>query len=394
VKVLPKDLQAARYALTRSHTYISSILLSLNFIEKPGYGTLGVDKYWRCYYDPALVEKWAGKKLQGVLYHEVNHLLRDHPHRGELFDSHEKYNISGDLEINPDVIASGLELPDGVVFPAQFKLPEHMLAEEYYNKIPDPPKGGKGGKLGAGKCGSCAGNPMDGEEEAPPGEGEGPSNAEKELIKRQVAKDVEAAASSGIGTVPAGLRRWAEATLHPQVKWTKELASAVRRAMIEAMGKTDRTYKRMSRISGGLGGRIILAGWKSYVPNVALVFDTSGSMGQTDLAKALTEAKGVLQTIGGSGFGVTSISVDCQLGSKKRVSSINQITLDGGGGTDMGVGIQAAIDNKPRIDVCIVLTDGFTPWPAEPPPFKTIVVLTQAGAEKQVPTWAKAILVN
>jgi predicted metal-dependent peptidase len=89
---------------------------------------------------------------------------------------------------------------------------------------------------------------------------------------------------------------------------------------------------------------------------------------------------------------VTYIAVDCTVGSKKRISSTRQIQLSGGGGTDMGIGIQAAIDTKPRVDVCIVLTDGDTPWPAVPPPFKTIVVLT--SGERKVPAWTKAIVVN
>src|SRR5690349_7344630 len=369
MKVLPSELQTARYALTRTHPYISSVLLNLNFIEKKGMGTLGVDKYWRCYYDPDCLGQWSQKQLQGVLFHETNHLLRSHPERGEAFEDHKAANICMDAEINPDIISSGLELPPGCVFPKNLGQPEGLLWEEYYAKLPKLNMGqsgsGKGQKgPGQGQCGSCAGNPGDHEDEAPR-PGEGMSKAEQELVKRQVAKDIESTAREA-GNVPAGLRRWADQVLHPQVKWTKELATAVRRAMIEVMGKQDRTYKRPSSIAGGLDSRIVLPGWKAYAPSVALVQDTSGSMSGTDLAKSLAETKGVLQALGGCGFGVTYIDVDCSVGGKKRITSVKQVSLSGGGGTDMGVGLAAAEEAKPRVDICIVLTDGFTPWPDVP----------------------------
>lgn len=401
---LPQKLQAAIYSLSRQFNYINNVLLNINFKEAPGLGTFGVDAYWRCQFDPACVEEWSIDSIKAVLFHEVNHLLRDHPTRSDPYEDKFKFNIAGDMEINPDVDAAGLKLPVEGVYPKSYKLPDNLLAEEYINKIPDPPKlyvsGGKGkdgkGKekqptVGSGHCGSCAGHAMEGEDEAP-AEGEGLSNAEKELIKRQVAKEIENTVRQA-GNVPAGLRRWAETLLHPQVKWTKELAALVRRSVMEVMGMQDRTYKKPSRIAGGLDQRVLLAGWKAYAPNVGLVFDTSGSMGETDLAKSLAECKGVLSALGGNAQ-VQYISVDCQPGKMKKVSSVKQVRLEGGGGTDMRLGIQAAIESKPRVDICIVLTDGFTPWPKEQPPFKTVVVLTQAGAQKEVPAWAKAILVN
>ncbi len=391
MKALPHELQVARYALSRSHPYISSVLLNLNFIEKEGIGTLGVDKYWRCYYDPTVVTVWPTKQLEGVLFHEVNHLLRSHPERGEHFPEHDKMNIAADMEINPDIIQAGLELPQGVVFPKHIHQPDGLLAEEYYHKIPTQTIKVSG--VGAGKCGSCAGGEAQGFEDEAPKPGEGMSHAEQELVKRMVAKDIEGMGKDA-GSVPDGLKRWADATLHPQVKWTKELASVVRRAMIEVLGKQDRTYKRMSRIAGALDSRIVLPGWKAYAPNVALVQDTSGSMGESDLSKSLAETKGVLQALGSTGHTVTYISVDCSVGAKKKISNMRQAVMVGGGGTDMGIGIAEAEKTKPRVDICIVLTDGYTPWPSVPPPFKTIVVLTQSGAEKQVPSWAKYIVVN
>ena len=60
----------------------------------------------------------------------------------------------------------------------------------------------------------------------------------------------------------------------------------------------------------------------------------------------------------------------------------------------MRVGLQAAGELKPAIDICVVMTDGFTPWPAAETPFKTIIVLTNKDGLPHAPSWAKRIVVN
>jgi predicted metal-dependent peptidase len=91
---------------------------------------------------------------------------------------------------------------------------------------------------------------------------------------------------------------------------------------------------------------------------------------------------------------VIDIEVDCQVHDVRKITQVRQVHMKGGGGTDMGVGINHAAKIKPRLDLCVVLTDGFTPWPETKPPFKCIVVLTQESQKDSVPEWAKTIVVN
>ena len=65
-----------------------------------------------------------------------------------------------------------------------------------------------------------------------------------------------------------------------------------------------------------------------------------------------------------------------------RISSaeIGQTTLAGGGGTDMRVGIERALQGADRPNVIIVLTDGYTPWPAEPVTCRVIAALVGGTA--------------
>ena len=69
------------------------------------------------------------------------------------------------------------------------------------------------------------------------------------------------------------------------------------------------------------------------------------------------------------------------------VSEIKSI-LKGGGGTDMGVGIMQAMESKP--DVIIVITDGLTPWPANP----GVPVIVCLFEDRDVPSWARKVIIK
>src|SRR6202035_2838987 len=93
---------------------------------------------------------------------------------------------------------------------------------------------------------------------------------------------------------------------------------------------------------------------------------TSGSMTADLLAAALAEVEGLLRAVG-LARQVRVIACDAAAGPARRVSSARQVELVGGGGTDMGAGIEAAELLRPRPAITVVLTDGYTPWPAQPP---------------------------
>lgn len=112
---------------------------------------------------------------------------------------------------------------------------------------------------------------------------------------------------------------------------------------------------------------IVLPSLRRPLPRVAVVIDTSGSMGEAEIASALGEVTGVLREVGVRGNRVTVLACDADVQAVSRVTSTGQITLGGGGGTDMRVGITAALAGPERPGIVIVLTDGLTPWPDETP---------------------------
>jgi predicted metal-dependent peptidase len=242
---------------------------------------------------------------------------------------------------------------------------------------------------GAGRCGSCATGQPEEWEDGPPGEGTSPgiSRAEGELIRWDVARWIKEHVQA-CGTVPGHWARWAEEKLRPRVDWRRELAAAVRHAVADVAGASDYSYRRPSRRQGQVGnGKVLLPSLRRPVPSVAVVVDTSGSITDTMLAQTLGEVSGILRGLG-QREGVHILAVDEAIHTCHRVFRPKQVQLAGGGGTDMGAGLEAAAQLRPAPQVAVVVTDGETPWPDQPPCGMKVVVALFGG---QAPKWAKAV---
>ncbi|GAA4614882.1 VWA-like domain-containing protein [Actinoallomurus liliacearum] len=381
-------LLAARYRAATDRPYLASALYSLTVVPSTGVPTMGVDRHWRCYVSPAFVDATPVAELAGVWIHEVAHLLRDHHGRTDRLSPADRrdrlrVNVAQDCEINDDLLADGLTLPAGRVEPRSFGLATGELFETYLPHLPP--------SVTCSDCGSGAhGSPADWEIAGADGPG-GVSSVEAEALRRHTAEAMRAHLRNR-GDLPGGWRRWAEQVLEPSVDWRRVLAGAVREAVAWAAGAVDYTYRRPSRRTAALRG-VVLPSLRRPLPVVAIVIDTSGSMGEDELAAALAEVTGVLREVGVGGNRVTVLACDADVQTAARVTSAQQVELAGGGGTDMRVGIRSALGLPERPGVVIVLTDGFTPWPEEPASSRIIAALI--GADPPAPpAWVEAVHVT
>ncbi|WP_083949761.1 vWA domain-containing protein [Herbidospora yilanensis] len=379
-------LLAARYRAAADRPYFATALYALSIVPSSRVPTMGVDAHWRCYVSPAFVDATPVEELAAVWIHEVAHLLRDHHARaGRLPPADQRdrlrVNVAQDCEINDDLLADRLPLPAGRMEPRLFGLAPGRLFEEYVPLLPphEHPL----------DCGSGAhGRPSPWEI----GEGApmvGPVEAES--LRRHTAEAMRAHRRSR-GTLPKGWERWAEQVLEPVVDWRRVLTGAVREAVAWAGGAVDYTYRRPSRRSAAMRG-VVLPSLRRPLPRVAIVVDTSGSMGDDELAAALAEVTGVLREVGVHGNRVTVLACDADVHAVSRVTSAEQVTLAGGGGTDMRVGVTAALAARDRPNVVIVLTDGHTPWPDEPAACRLIAALIGSGAPPP-PGWVETVSVG
>lgn len=431
----PEKLQLARVVLLRHRDYISSALFALRPRPAP-IGTLAVDQHWRLYYDPEVLERWSPKELASVLYHEVWHLLRGHPQRLAGYDK-EIANTGGDIEINDDILAEGFVLPGTPLIPELFGFPAGLTAEEYIKLLQqaagqdasqcgtassqyrgaskgqaastkrgqhashseddatgamsssaDNACGSSGGGLSTPappRCGSCAHGHREPWEDGPPSAASpGVSEIEADLIRREVAQKIIERHKS-IGNIPGHIVRWAEEVITPKVDYHRILATAIRRAVAEVMGMDDYSFRRPSRRQH-LADGVILPSIVKPMPEVAIVVDTSGSIDDEMIVKELGFIHGVIKAMGYRGS-VTVLSTDAHVHTCQKITSSKQVKLVGGGRTDMGAGIAAALQLRPKPELIIVLTDGWTDWPSEKPHARVIV----ATFDKPGPKWAVTI---
>ena len=115
-----------------------------------------------------------------------------------------------------------------------------------------------------------------------------------------------------------------------------------------------------------------------------------GSSGRHELDRALTEVNAIITTVV-PGDSVRVLSVDTCVHTDQNIHSTAQLQLAGAGGTDMAAGIYAAAESNP--DAIVVVTDGWTAWPATPPPGARTVIaaLTHNSQLHNIPKWIQPI---
>jgi predicted metal-dependent peptidase len=389
-----RALQAARVRAAHQRSYFAPALFRLVPVETDLIGSMAVDAHWRLYYNHAWVATHTVEQNASLLIHEVSHLLRDHEGRKKAagIRDERRWNTAGDCEINDDLDAEGLPLPGDPPLPGNYGLQSGNNAESYYNQLPTPPRADRHAAVRdqqqpSPDCGSGAhGEPRFWELPADDGADGGVPGVDRikaELVRREVARRIEEK-SPYDGDIPLSWRRWAHATLAPKVDYMATLRHAVRRAWRDStLGRYDRTYRRPHRRQACYG-EFIVASFYPPRPRPGFLIDTSGSMGDTQLARAVSELAGLTRQLG-YGADVVVACCDAAVHETSKAFRSTQIELYGGGGTDIGVGLRAFIARKVApIDLLVIVSDCRTPWPNEVPPFPVITIRVGDGAP---PPW-------
>jgi len=369
--------------------YIASALFATSVNPDPGSGTIRIDRSWRVHADPAVVERVSVEELGRLLVHLCGHLIRDHASRAQRLGadadgSRARWNRCADAEINDDLALDECVPSLAPDLPADLGCEPGRLVERYYEEAADGPR--------RWDCGSGA----DGCDR--PGDGGGAIDRQQgELLRLAVAAEIQRQNGRLPGSVAGGWLRWAESVLPSRVDWRRVLAAEVRSAVAAVAGRVDYRYQRPSRRAHVIPD-VVLPQMIRPLPHVAIVCDTSGSMHERLLARALAEVEAVLSRGGLRQAQVRVLAVDTAVHAVRRVSRAAQVLLAGGGGTDMGAGIAAAAELRPRPTVVIVLTDGYTPWPDRPPAGVRVVVglLREGppGAGWEPPDWARTVVID
>jgi hypothetical protein len=384
-----RKLAAARLWATVRTPYLASAIFACTVRIEPDSSTIAIDRSWQLHADPEVVEQLDVHGLGRLLVHLTAHLIRDHAGRAQDLgvaedNARARWNRCTDAEINDDLLAEDLVPKVAPDLPPSLGCEPGRLAESYYQNARDGPR--------HWDCGSG----VDGCDR--PGDGRGDIDPQQaELLRLGVAAEIHRCHAREPGSIAGGWVRWAESVLPSRVDWRRVLAAEVRSAVAAVAGKVDYSYRRPSR-RAHLNRKIVLPTLRRPIPDVAIVCDTSGSMHERLLARALTEIEAVLTRAGLRHAQVRVLAVDTAVHAVRRVSRATQVELAGGGGTDMGSGIESAAALRPSPSVVIVLTDGYTPWPDKPPPgIRVIVGLLTEGIRPPgwtPPEWARTIIIE
>lgn len=372
-----RALQAARVRAAYQRSYFAPALFSLVPVATDLIGSMAVDIHWRLYYNETWVATHTVEENATLLIHEVSHLLRDHEARRRASGARDqrRWNTASDCEINDDLHEEGLPLPGDPPLPSKFGLASGNSAEVYYDKL-------KGQTQTDQDCGSGAhGDHRQWELPADSGsDGEVPGidRLKAELVRREVARRIDELSPHSTETTIAW-RRWAKATLTPKVDYMATLRHTVRRALRDStLGRYDRTYRTPHRRQACYG-ELLMPSFFQPKPRPGFLIDTSASMDETQLGRAVAELGGLTRQLG-YGADVVVACCDAAVHSVRRAFSNAPVELYGGGGTDMREGLRVFTGRAAEpIDVLIVVSDCHTPWPDQAPPFPVITIRVGDG---------------
>lgn len=388
-----ENLALARMIVAKKAPYLCPTIYGLIPHPEPGFGSIAVTEGMVMIYDPLEISKWSSEDLAGGLVHEARHHIGNHMARGEGMLDKDTANIAMDMTINPNLFEAGWTLPFFVI-PSQQGLPDGLSLEEYYELLMEkkqqqqsegkgqskksspeegdpPPPGGENkqeppGKeepapgCGSGRCGGIASNPGQEELEKRLDAKYGRSAADVKEIAEHTLSDLQKYAEAhGRGSVPGDLLKEAEAGRKKKtIPWQQEISHLLKRASgrVES-GGMDFSLARPSKRSPSRG--FPRPGMVSYVPVVAFVLDTSGSMGAPQILMSFKQCIAIFISLGIEAAYLLQADAGVSDITKIRMKDLlKKVKIRGGGGTHFDPALRAVAKLKPRPDIVVYLTDG------------------------------------
>jgi predicted metal-dependent peptidase len=384
-------------ASPRGLPYLAHALYAQFPVPTRSVERLSCDEFWRLYVNPDWLASADVPEIGRELAHVTWHLLNDHTGRARSLNvdasTSAAWLLATDMTIG-EMLRDEQSRPPGLPTPSEKGFTEGLAAEQYFAVETALPPGSRESEKKPEddarpcECGSGADGLARPHELPPDVDLASVDVYQARAIRHHVAIEFKEHITT-CGSHPAGAMRWINGVLEPTTPWEPILSAAVRRAISWASGRGDFTYSRPSRRGGSVPG-VILPGQRRPLPRVSVVVDTSKSVDDELLSRALGEVEGVIKSLGMGE--ITVWSTDAEAVATTRVRNAADVKLAGGGGTDMRVGLAATEQERPRPDVVVVLTDGYTPWPEAPPAGASVVVgmLARAGyaAPPAAPDWA------
>lgn len=302
-------------------------------------------------YGRAFVEMLEDKELNAVILHENLHKVYQHHWLWKHLwkEDARLANMSADYVINLEILDMSKKYPDFIKLPDMALIDEKfrgMNTQEVFNKLKES---GEGGGEGGEGFDIHDFNDLSPEEQ------------------EAVTKEIEQAVRQGAllaGKMAGDKHRSFDELMKPKVDWREQL-----REFMSAVstGKDDSTWRRPNR--RWLAQNVYMPSTISESMGPLLVaVDTSGSIGDRQLASFLSEIMGICESVTPEALHLIEVDAkvqEHQVYDRENFGSLMcKRSFKGGGGTDMRQIFSFIEERNIKPEAVVVLTDGYTPWPS------------------------------
>lgn len=393
-----KHLLAARDQAMLRRPWYGPFLARFTFVERESKQPLFHDQYGRVYYNDAWASLTKVETLTVLLIQIAEMFTRGYHWRRLGRDPH-LWSFACLLETASSLMKQGFELPRESLKPGWFHLAADRTAEWYYRELLRMFEGSNRLKLPFTAL-DKRGRTMTIDVECYFADGTLQFTMPEAAVVGGFANPEDVLANvgeflmdpllfSGLqdevfelagefreqrpGDMPDWLLRAAD-TNEPTLPWHQYVRLFLGDHFRIGAASRAAIYTLPSLLAPVLPPGMVLPYYQGRTPFLALVVDTSGSMSQTHLSTCLGEVNGVLRTLEADN-GLIVIPCDASAKTVQKVFAASQLVLEGGGGTEIGKGLEKAAELTPPPEACIVLTDGYTSWPKDAPGNMQVLVV-------------------
>jgi predicted metal-dependent peptidase len=332
--------------LVSNRAFYGSCALRLNIVEDKTTQTMATDGR-SIFWGREAVDEWTEEEVEGVLAHEVLHVVLLH-HLRKQDRSHKKWNIATDFSINETLDEDGFKLPKGAL---QDRAHRNKNAEKVYDDIKDQyyedPEWGYVMDMT-----DKDGNPVTGDEK----------DKAIDDVNEMIAAAADAAEKAG-QDLHGNIEELVKNVGTPKVNWRSFI-----RTTLMSNKPEDYSWSRPNRK--------MLSALDLYTPRMvstavgplAVVLDTSASVSMKEREAFLAELQSINESLKPEAINIvcvdTSVAV-CY--SFTPHDDITELKLSGGGGTDMTPGFNYVLECLPETETLLCFSDcEFNSWPEEP----------------------------
>ena len=349
-----KKITQARVAMLFSHPFFGYLAISLEPKEKtdlkpPTMATDGT----HLFYHPDFVNNTPFKQLQGVIAHEIGHVILNHLSRHQGREA-KRWNVAADYTDNY-IVAQEFELPDNVLRNPDY---DNKSAEFIYNDLPvqvvemptlDSHDGwGDWGKDADGK-------------DDPSMEG-----------RWQEAVAQAATQARMQGKLPAHLEAIVGEILQPKLDW-----KSILRDLVTSSAKTD--YRLFPSNKKHIHRGFYLPGITGTTIDIAFAIDTSGSIPDAEIQQALSEVVGICESYDDYTIYLYECDAAIQKKIELRPGDPVPMVVSGRGGTDFRPVFEDIQNSQLPISSLVYMTDLYGSFPDREPEFATVWLVTTEG---------------